>query len=52
MKNRKVNMALPQEVIDMLEELKNIMHISKTAIVTIALQEYYKNELKRKEAEK
>ena len=48
MKNKKINLTLPQEVIDMLEDLRSKLHISKTALVTIAIQNYY-NDIKRKE---
>lgn len=50
MKNIKVNTTLPQEIVDMLEEIKEKKHLSKTAIITMAVQEYY-NKLKREEIE-
>ena len=50
MKNIKLNLTVPQEIVDMLEEMKAKNHLSKTAIVTIAVNEQYRK-FKREEIE-
>ena len=50
MKNVKVNLTLPQEIVDMLDELKGNYHLSKAAIITIAVTEYFRK-IKREEKE-
>lgn len=48
MKNTKVNFTLPQEIVDMIGELQDRYHLSKTAILTMALQEYYERDQKKR----
>lgn len=42
MKNIKLNLTVPQEIVDKLEEMKEKESLSKTAIVTLAANEYYR----------
>lgn len=42
MKNIKLNLTVPQEIVDKLEEMKEKESLSKTAIVTLAVNEYYR----------